>query len=167
MRRTHGFTLIEVMASVGMLGLLMAVTMTPLMGMFRSSRENGDRLNLSANGQYAMEYFKGQWRSYPADPLLESNPASNNVLAKAANLDKYNKTCFDRADLRLEPGTSVALTAKALNNQGLEVKNLTVSYNCAGATADVTPGYFAKRLSLTIRDNKNNSTSFTTDIARP
>ncbi|WP_456410149.1 PulJ/GspJ family protein [Oceanithermus sp.] len=91
MKRAHGFSLIEAMIAIAILGILLAAILQPLGSLFLMSSSSRDLLERTTQAQQVVERVMREWQ----DPSkfdqacldLDANPLPSNVTVRSRPLD--------------------------------------------------------------------------------
>ena len=173
MKSNRGFTLIEMLASIVIMGLLVTAVLGPLTSLFKNTRTNGQSLQKTTQAQNVLEFVKGQWKPYPrmlfnvaaGDPNFGQDQNSG---LRAASRQRYDSTCYDPTGLTVPAGTSYSIVVNAVDrngNVGTPI-SVTASTNCAGlAVAAVPP--LMKRVTVSVSSPDAPNTILSTNVARP
>ena len=170
MQSSKGFSLIELLASVVIMGVLVTAVLPPLTGLFQQTGRSGQTLGRTTRVQDVAEYIRGQWRSYPIeiiqvpDPL---DPTKTNAADKNRTLSDDSRNRFDRTCLTDLPTLAdTVVTVTALTRTATAGNTLTLSKNCATAPVD-NPTFPMKRITITFTSADGRRSSTTVDVPRP
>ncbi|ADI14432.1 type IV pilus modification PilV family protein [Truepera radiovictrix] len=161
MKSARGLTLLEVLASIVILGVLMTVVLSPLTQLFARTAVSGRTLRLTTQAQEIAESIRGQWRAipYPADGSQESEAQQK---LRAQNRERYEKTCFQ---LPRVSGARLQLEVWALDRRGNEVSRLTWHETCPATSPATIPPL--KRLKVTLSADDGTQSHLTLDVPKP
>lgn len=168
-KSTQGLTIIELLISMVLLGVLMTAILAPLTGLFQMTGQSTQTLNATTQAQEIMEYIQGQWRSYPParnpDPQEQSDQEKSNVAAQQRSISSYAQTCVTNLPSARD-GLEVTVSVWELDNSGNEVRTLNLRQSCSGAGGiSAIP---MKRVNVSVTTNDpNNSASLTVDLPNP
>jgi len=103
MKRAHGFSLIEAMIAIAILGILLAAILQPLGSLFRMSSSSRDLLERTTQAQQVAERVMREWQ----DPSkfdqacldLDTNPLPSNVTVRSRPLDLQAQPLAGYADV--------------------------------------------------------------------
>jgi type II secretory pathway pseudopilin PulG len=160
-RSAGGLTLLEVLASVVILGVLITVVLAPLTQLFQRTAASAQTLRLTTQAQEIAESIRGQWRAipYPADGGEE--PEAQRKL-RAHNYERYQKTCFQLPRI---DGARLDLEVWALDRRGNEVSRLTWHETCPSSSSATVPPL--KRLRITLSADDGTQSHLVLDLPRP
>ncbi|MDV6374595.1 type II secretion system protein [Deinococcus arenicola] len=158
-RRAQGFTLIEILVSIAILGILAAVLTTTLTGTLSLNRQSQRQLDTTARAQQLLESVRGAWALAPT--------------AGASLSDFYDRACVPSATVALN-----GLSAQYINLDSRaqpftsSAANITLAANCAvvaavqmGSGTTATP-YPMRRLIVSSGTGQQDVT-LTLDVLRP
>ena len=157
----QGLTIIELLISMVLLGVLMTAVLAPLTGLFRMTGQSTQTLNATTQAQEVMEHIQAQWRSYPTsqDPQQDQQ----NRTARGESQNRFDRTCIPDFPSSKD-GLAETISIWALDRDANPVRELTYSESCGGA-AVASP---MKRVTIVVTTNDpNNTASLTVDIPRP
>lgn len=173
MRSKDGFTLIEMLASIVIMGLLVTAVLGPLTSLFKNTRTSGQALQKTTQAQNVLEFVKGQWKPYPrvlfnvaaGDPNFGQD---QNGPVRSASRQRYDSTCYDPTGLAVPVGTTFSIVVNVVDRNGNVGAQLpvTASTNCAGIAAAAVPPLM-KRVTVTVASPDTPSTILSTNVARP
>ena len=169
-KATAGLTIIEVLISVTLLGVLATAILAPLTGLFKMTGQSAQTLNATTQAQEIMEYVQGQWRSYPAmrDPLDPDEQDQRNDAATRRSRSRYARTCLENFP-NIRDGLTVSLSVQNLDSNA----NVTGTSNerrretCGNASIIGSPAMKRVTVNVTMTNDPDNSASLTADIPRP
>ncbi|ULH16792.1 type II secretion system GspH family protein [Deinococcus sp. KNUC1210] len=82
--RTQGFTLLEVLVSLALLGIVIVAILAPLTGLFGMSQRSTRQVAATTQAQQAIELIRGQWLDparYASNCVVGPLPAGVQVLS--------------------------------------------------------------------------------------
>lgn len=168
MRSQQGLTLIEMLVSTVILGVLITVVLAPLGQFFQSTARTGQTLRATTQAQEVVEYIRGQWQSYPvvmvADPANSSNQLDQNVNKRTASQNRYNRNCY--AEPAQVSGLTRVIEVRALDRNASSGSALTLSTDCTSAALSSSPPPM-KRINVTLTAADGSRSSLTLDVPRP
>ncbi len=138
MKRSTGFSLIEVLIATIILGVLIGSLVGPLGGLFRMTKRNQEMLDSTTLAQQVVEKVMRDWR----DP------------------DNFARSCLNAAT---DIPDGVAVEVQDLNASGDPVSGYYPLRDCTSA-ADSVP---LKRLKVTANANGGAPAEIVMDVARP
>ncbi len=169
MRTRNGFSLLELLASTVILGVLITTVLAPLARLFESTGHSGQALRVSTQAQEVAEYVRGQWKSYPrvmvkdvVNPKIETD---QNKKRQELNQNRYDRTCFS---LPTFANMTSAISVQALDRSGGVTGSLTYSA-CPNPLTPPSPLTVVpmKRLVVTLTASDGSRSSLTLDVPRP
>lgn len=170
MQSSKGFSLIELLASVVIMGALIAAVLPSLTTLFQGTGQSGQTLGRTTRVQDVTEYIRGQWRSYPVelvpvpDPLdpTKTNMVDKNRTFSDDSRNRFDRTCF----ANLPTLTNTVITVRALDRTATQGATLAWSTNCTTAPVN-NPTFPMKRITITFTSADGSRSSTTVDVARP
>lgn len=163
MKHSSGFSLVELLVSIVIMGLLITFVLSPLAQLFQNTSKSSQTLQVTTETQQVVEYIRGQWRAYPIS--LDEDNVDENVAARAASQSNYDSTCGNLPTN--SPGLSSRITVKALDRNATETSTLVdnaTALKACGSTLNTAP---LKRVTVTTTNSNNVRSSVTIDVARP
>lgn len=112
-QRETGFTLIEILVAVMLLGLLVITVLAPMTGLFGLSRTTNQQLSSVTQAQDRMEQAKGLWRTqslYDRDCMKGLN--TTGITIKVQNLS----STFQPTGTEFDPSTSSTCDTTTLSS---------------------------------------------------
>ncbi len=85
-----GFTILEILMAMVLLGVLLIVVLSPMTGLFKMSRGTNNNVSSTMKSQNIMEQIKGVWASqslYDRDCLPNLNTTGSTVIVTNLNDD--------------------------------------------------------------------------------
>ena len=172
-RSNQGLTIIELLISIVLLGLLAAAILAPLTGLFQMTTQSTQTLNTTTYAQEVMEFVQGQWRTYPSprDPANPTAQDERNSVAltgsdtQTGSRGRYDQTCLDWGDLPRRNGLNIGMSVWQLDGDANQGASLSWAWcNPTRTVANPPP---MKRVTVTITPDSGDAVSLTTDIPRP
>lgn len=159
----QGFTLIEILISIAILGILVSVLAATLIGTLSLNRQSQLQLDTSARAQQLLESIRGAWAVAPA--------------AGASLSLYYDRACAPSASVALNGLTAqyINLNARAqsVNSSGMVVAspsptNVTISSTCATVPAvQMSSGPYPMRRLVVSSGTGPQDVTLTLDLLRP
>lgn len=167
MKHSNGFSLIELLASTVILGVLITVVLAPLGQLFQSTNRSGQTLRGTTQAQEVVERIRGQWQSYPVVMVTDASGSTSdqNIDERTVSQSQYDSTCGT-----LPVADNVAsyrITVRALDRSATETRLLVdnaTSLPACGSAVDAAP---MKRITVTSTTANGDQSSLTLDIPRP
>ena len=170
MQSSKGFSLIELLASVVIMGVLIAAVLPSLTTLFQGTGRSGQTLGRTTRVQDVAEYTRGQWRSYPVEMVPTPDPvdpAKTIMKDKNETFSNDSRNRFDRPCFASLPAlTNTFSPVRALARTATAGATLAWSTNCATAPLD-NPTFPMKRITVTLTSADGRRSSTTVDVARP
>ena len=175
MRTTSGFSLIELLVSTVLMGLLVTVVVAPLTTLFRNTSVSTQRLQESTQAQNVLEFVRGQWKPYPRvidDSLAVTDPnyrADLNRDLRKVSRRRYDTNCYESSGLNTPSGTSYSITVNAVTRDGaIGAAQALSSSGCSTITLNtsIIPPPM-KLITVTVTGPKNQQTILSAVVARP
>jgi prepilin-type N-terminal cleavage/methylation domain-containing protein len=123
MKKNHGFTLIEILAVLGILALVAVAVTEIFLGTIKSQKKADTHLKLKEEGFYSLNYLRANIRNAQTATCV-SDPTSLQVTNADGTITNYLVT--DDKRLASQTGTEIN---KFLTSSSFEVTNL--SFNCS------------------------------------
>lgn len=160
---TDGFTLVELLAAIVIMGLLITAVLAPLTSLFRQTATSTQTLQATTQAQGALETIRGQWRSPPTPSSPDQSIRTVNDAARNTVRAAYDRTCYT---LPTAPsGVSVVVTVQALNRSGSVGASQT--RNCGGSAPAASAVPVMKRVTVTTTVANRTQATLSVDIPRP
>ena len=159
----QGLTIIELLISMVLLGVLMTAVLAPLTGLFQMTGRSTQTLNATTQAQEVMEHIQGQWRSYPVSQDAQQD--ERNKEAREESRNRFDQTCVPDVPSSRD-GLRETVTVWALDSNANQGSKLTLRQNCSNAAVTNPPPM--KRVTIVVTtSDPDNTASLTVDIPRP